>query len=344
MAEQEQSPQEEADLLARVFQKDVRELVTEFIDEFDLRYEKKDEGLSDPLLRWLDFTSRYINLRPRRVLYSKEVAKSIQPENRAGFKKLVRVIKNGGDLNPYQSKGLTIHNDISGKSNQKRTDQLWAHWRIHHLHLSATRPAKDSYFSKRSSWLLFCIVGEEYVGIVDVRHHDEQNLFCDPELIKTVVRNWPEVMEQHRLKNVIDVSGADRSASEIATSRKATLNTPIEVDGKFYFAPGGITTAFTPISLTDGFLRIDRTLEQLASELSDPRSLWRKAFTENNENELELRIGLHAKGLCIHDKASERLTLLPAPSATLSDPYARLHHMLLPRWAHSFLIRKNPKH
>ncbi|WP_312547584.1 hypothetical protein [Massilia sp.] len=327
--------------LLKVFESDIQAIAAELVAEFDLKFRGEDPGLSEPLLRWLDFTSRYIRPKPRKVLYSNCVAKSIHKENQAAFKKIVSHIKHGADLNPYQSKGLICHNDISGKNKQKRTDQLWAHWGIHHLHLSPSRLPKNGYFSARSSWLLFCIVADDFVGIVDVRHHDEDYLFSDPELIKTVARSWPDIMEPYRIKGITGISGADQTAPEIAASRKATLNSPIEVDGKFYLAPGGITTAFTPISVTDQFLKVHRALDELAIELSHPDSLWRDTFTEGNSEELDLHIAMHTQGLCIQDRNSGRLTLLPRRQDNPTDIVARFHEILLPRWAHGFIARAN---
>src|ERR1019366_7293563 len=137
---------------------DIDRIVNELIDDYGLRYEQEVANLSDPLLRGLDFVLRYIRPVPRTILVSNKFPKQLDAGTERALHRLEQLIQEGGDINPYQSKGLILHNDTSGSKRQQRTDLLWADWGIHHLHLDDTPIPNGSYFSDRNSdWLLFCM-------------------------------------------------------------------------------------------------------------------------------------------------------------------------------------------
>ncbi|MCZ5459938.1 hypothetical protein O5625_24905, partial [Escherichia coli] len=79
----------------------------------------------------------------------------------------------GGDVNPYQSKTLTLFNDTSGKKATKRTDNLWADWGIHHLHLPLNPVSSSKKYSDRAEWVLFLKVYSNDVLFIDIKHHDK---------------------------------------------------------------------------------------------------------------------------------------------------------------------------
>lgn len=149
------------DQLLTTFSADLHKLVAEFVNDFGLKYEEEEQHLASPLLRWLDFTARYIEPKPRQILLSKKFPKTLASDAEQALHHLEALIMQGEDVNPFQSKGLILHNDTSGKKRQQRTDLLWADWGIHHLHLTQNPVGKTSYFSERAEWLLFCIVGPD---------------------------------------------------------------------------------------------------------------------------------------------------------------------------------------
>ena len=112
-------------------------------------------------MRWLDFVSRYIPLNTRQLYISNELMFKLKfvfsGQVRKQFSMFMHRSIQGQDLNPFQSKGLIFHNDISDRKKQKRTDLLFADWGVLHFHLSnETKP--HEYFAVRSDWLLFAIV------------------------------------------------------------------------------------------------------------------------------------------------------------------------------------------
>lgn len=138
--------------LMEAFERDLNDLISDFISDFGLNFKAEDASTSSPVVRWLDFTTRYVEPKNREIFYSKKFPKALNEEVERNLKKIEEIIKIGGDINPYQSKGLIIHNDTSGSKRQKRTDLLFADWGIHHIHIS-NPPANAEYFSPRSEWL-----------------------------------------------------------------------------------------------------------------------------------------------------------------------------------------------
>lgn len=167
---------------ARFF-RNIDEIALDFIRMVGLEFKKEIPHLSDPLHRWMDFRLRYIDPVPRQVFLSDKFPKKLPPMVSSSLQKMVDKLQSGIDINPYQSKGLIRFNDISTKRRNKRTDLLWADWRITHLHLT-DRPIQDGeYFSDRrcsngECWLLFCIVTGDTVALVDVRAHGACQSFC----------------------------------------------------------------------------------------------------------------------------------------------------------------------
>lgn len=201
------------------FHSDIHKIATNLIQEYGLRYKGEADYLSEPLLRWQDFVFRYIASKPRAIVESNKFPMALDAETQKNLEHLKFLIINGTYLNPYQSKGLILHNDTSLKKRQLRTDLLWADWGIHHLHLSPKPTTVTKYFSDRSKWLLFCIVGDDFIGLIDIMNHDDPELYSNPDLMRTVSESWPRIMGKYRMNSILPAS-ATPSATEIAMLRK----------------------------------------------------------------------------------------------------------------------------
>ena len=116
--------------LENQFHKDIDRIVKDLINNYELKYEEEVANLSEPLLRWQDFFTRYIPPRPRQIFASNKFPKNLSAEADSALHHLERLIQNGANINPYQSKGLMMHNDTSANKRQQRTDLLWADWGI----------------------------------------------------------------------------------------------------------------------------------------------------------------------------------------------------------------------
>ena len=328
--------------LVSSFSADIDKMVTEFINDYGLKYEEEEKGLASPLLRWLDFVARYIEPRPRQIVLSNNFPKKLDPTAEQAIHQLESAIKQGADINPYQSKGLILHNDTSGKKRQQRTDLLWADWGIHHLHLTTNPVDPKSYFSDRSEWLLFCIVGFDHIGFVDVRNHNEQDLFSDSDLILSIIDSWPEVMEKYKLNGVSPASPLP-TASEMSQLRKAGITTYVQANGSIYMGPGrGITTASTAARISLLEIDIKRYLRELAKMVLDESGEFSIDAKTAGINKPDFRLAATVRGLAVYESFQNKAYILPRISNVGRNSFlAQLHELVLPEWAHRFLLQKS---
>jgi len=322
--------------LENQFRTNLDDIATELIQAFGLKYSNEVDGVHDPLLRWIDFSMRYIPQKERVVYFSKDFWNRL-PKH---LRKLVNIFSDhfeyGRNINPYQSKGLIKFNDTSGNNPAKRTDLLWADWGIHHFHLTEQTPATGDYFSPRSEWLLFTIVGDDFVGFIDVRNHEEEDLFSDTDLLKHVVDSWPEIMEQYRLKGFDSVQ-THNSAKDIALLRKAGISNMVSISGNTYCGPGmGITTARTATRSTMIRINIIRNLRAIVKSISDPNSSFQKDSTNPCYS-----LKLSPKGLIIYNSTDDSGMIFPLRSLTSSNnAYTEISEIISPHWVIDFMNSK----
>lgn len=327
------------DDLENRFYDDIGRIVSDFIKIYELQHKEEIAELSDPLLRWLDFVLRYIPSRPREIVFSNRFPKILNADAQSSLESFQRIIEAGGNLNPYQSKGLTLHNDTSAAKRQQRTDLLWADWGIHHFHLTAAPIPAGSYFSNRSSWLLFCLVGEEFVGLIDIRDHGESNLFSDPKLITTVVESWPEIMERYRLKD-LSASRAPLTTTDLANLRKGGVSSFATINNQMYIGPGmGVTSASTPTRVTMAMMKVRRYVRELAKVVHDPTSEFRKETAAAGISDPQYGITLTRNALAVHEEKENKAFLFPrAVSIERKSFLAELHDLVAPAWAIKFTV------
>lgn len=333
--------QSETELTA-LFQANVDKIIETFIDTYGLKHGQEVTNLSDPLLRWLDFVTRYIPLRPRTVFLSNKFPKKLDADIEAALKNLASLIDNGSDINPYQSKGLILYNDTSATKRQQRTDLLWADWGIYHLHL-ATRPISSrQYFSERSEWLLFCMFGVDFACFIDVRNHGDENLFSDPDLIKTIADSWPEIMERYHVKDVF-APGKQHNSSEIASLRKGGVSSFVTIGNQVYMGPGmGVTTASTSTKASLAIVNVRRYIRKLATIVADPASQFRTESAASGIKNPEYSIVLTVRGLGVYEKNEDKVFLLPRGTNSKNRSFiVELHDLIAPEWAVRYMFAKS---
>ncbi len=329
--------------LQTCFQCDIDRITQEFIDEFGLKYEQETANLTDPLLRWLDFVCRHIQLVPRKIIASSKFPKVPHVDAERALTNLLKLIESGSDINPYQSKGLILHNDTSGEKRQRRTDLLWADWGIHHLHLTDVPLASGSYFSERSPWLLFCIVGSDFLGLIDVRNHGEKDLFSDPDLIKTVAESWPEIMERYRIKGILAPSKS-HPPNEVSALRKGGLTSFVKIGSHAYMGPGmGLTSASTSTRVSLAVLKVRRYVRELAKTVFDPNNQFKKEALASGVTNPEFNLRITERGMAVYEKSESKAFLLPRVTSMNSLNFlAELHDLIAPSWVINFVLNKNP--
>lgn len=323
--------------LTATFGDDLEDIASTLIKAFGLKYTEEAPGLRSPLYRWLDFVNRYIPARPRKVYFSDRFPKPMDADVEQAYFDILRRIKRGADLNPYQSRG-TLSNDTSGRKRQTRTDLLYADWRIHHLHITAEPVPTGEFFRPRSSWLLFAVFGEYFACLIDVRDHNEPSVFSNVELFEILAKNWPEVVEQYEIKG-IDVAPRHTSAVDRAELRKAGITTFVQVGGATYMGPGmGVTSAATGARTTFDSMTVNKALRDLARWIEEPNSEFRRQAASFNIAEPKFRLAITPKGLAFYLESADVAFTLPRTPDSL---FAKLHDHLLPDWALQQFLARN---
>lgn len=216
------------------------------------REEPGEDNFTEKLLHilLLDEAKNIVPI-PRTVEESDTIEKRLKeiPEHRRiAYAAIKKKLEDGEDVLGHLS-------DKAKKS--KFTDLLLADWGIHHLHLSIHKKKPSDRFYQRSGFLAFVKIELDKALIVDIRPHGEDSVFCKRELLEILHRNWPDQLEPHRLRSVIDVA-YEPSDEERHALRKAGVNVITKIGDAVYMGPGGgITGAAT--SLTVG-MQVDRVM------------------------------------------------------------------------------------
>jgi hypothetical protein len=329
-----------AQQLAKIFDEDLQMVARQLVQAFGLKHSEEVVHLSDPLLRWMDFTTRYIAQRPRRVVTSSLFPKSLPPDAAGALEKLVQAFIAGEDVNAYQGRGLTDFHDTSGKKREKRTDLLWADWAVHHLHLSPELPSTGQRYSTRSDWLLFCKVLDDEVALIDVRPHGKAEDFADPDLIRQMFIDWPDFMSQFELRGILSEPVLDQT--EIHSLRQGGVNGPLVYGGKAYAPPGwGLTSASTPLRLTIFCDKVSGGVKQLATMVADPNAQFEQHLRAHRVLSRDFRLCLTAQGISILEETSLHAFYLPRSRGKEFTWLAELHDLVLPVWAAASLARSS---
>ena len=314
--------------LIEKFEIDLNEICQDLVDNFHLKYKKEVQRLADPVLRWADFRLRYIDPRPRTILASSKFPGCIPPEAVPGFEKFVAEAISGSDLNIYQGKGLSEWNDVSGEKPRVRTDLLWADWGILHFHLSSSPPRVNEYYVPRSDWYLFAVQTKSELGFIDIRPHNEGNIFEDKKLVEEAVRCWPDYFSRNKLNGVL-LNESFLSRGDIKKLRRAGVLVPIAVEGSAYSPPGGgLTTASIPSKVIMKVDQIKKQVRQLAKIFADPKGQIQSDLSEKEIKSPRFCLGLSPRGLGVLEDNSNVCFLLPKDNQDFHD----LQDFLAPEW------------
>ena len=233
------SEQTLVDLLKYKFWNDLQEISKSLCEKHHLKYNPNDE---QPIRRWISYVARLIEPKERFTYFSKGFWTRIPKECIPAVHLIADKFEYGENVNPYLSTSL-MYNNVAEKKG-RRTDLLWADWKIHHFHLTTSILNEKEAFSQRSKYLLFAYVEDDCVCFLDVKHHKGENVFSDPVFIKQLVESWPELAKAHAFNGIHVEDGWN--AEEIATLRKSGLTPLTPINGKVYMMGLGISTAGTP--------------------------------------------------------------------------------------------------
>jgi hypothetical protein len=221
------------------FYNDIVQIAKDILDHYDI---ERDDLTNDRQIidRWANAQLKLVKSVPRRVVQSTLIANHTDPNIIRSLETIKAKLTNGEDINPYLSKGI-FRPDY--------TDYLFSDWGIYHLHLS--NAVAGRYFMARSDSLLFVIIDQNCAYLIDIRPHDERDIFAQKALLKTVRDEWPHILEPYRLKGCVDVSLEIDDPESITKMRKAGVNVVHRI-GNDVYAPmgGGISTAATSFKVT----------------------------------------------------------------------------------------------
>lgn len=127
------------------------------------------------------------------MLVSKELV--IPDDARAGYESFKSVVEKGDCLSPFMSTSIEDAAPI---------DKMLYDWGFFHFHLSPEVSNKDSRFIKRSGHLLIAYVDpahDDTMYFLQIRPHIT-SVWTEQELVRILVDNWPDTMENRRIKGI----------------------------------------------------------------------------------------------------------------------------------------------
>ncbi len=151
----------------------------------------------DIFLEYMNALGKRIIPKPRKVIYSKELQKNIDNksfsenghplslENAQNVVNLIlhfqQLFENGTDINNHLSTQIFT---------SKRQDILFNTWNIKHIHLNKTEASsKSAMRNNRADYLLFCVIEDDDVFFLDVRHHPNGDEFSSYSFLQIAFNN-----------------------------------------------------------------------------------------------------------------------------------------------------------
>jgi hypothetical protein len=321
--------------MTRSFRDDLNEIAAALVAAFGLTYKQDGpEGLKDPLLRWLDYRSRYIEPRPRAVLKATGFDSRVPQPAQPGLRAFIAAAESGRDLNAFQTQ-TTKRNDTSGRKRQWRTDLLWADWGILHAHLIDAPAAAAFELSATSDWLVFFVDLGERLLLIDVRAHREPGVFQAEDIAVRMLRSWPELDKEPEPRGGVGLSraAAERPA-DVKARREGGLSGFLVIDGKVYASPGmGVTTASTSTRVSLIRNRVLSLARHLAAEVQAPEGPLMVAARDCGAGSVTPCLAVNPDGDLVAAIGDVGMRLKQAGSAGLE-----LQEQFLPSWAGKRLV------
>ena len=105
-------------------------------------------------------------------------------------------------------------------------DRMLTCWKMHHIHFY---PEK-----KKGDMLLFAVIMEDRVYMVDVLPHNKKYVFSTFDLLNIVHSNWREIFEPYRLRGITDVEPVITKDEDIDKLRKAGISIAVQLGEDIY--------------------------------------------------------------------------------------------------------------
>lgn len=260
------------------------------------------------LVAHLNVQSKLIVPLRYQIMESQEIRgklASLSEEERAAYGAIKTCLANNMDVNQFLSKK---------SRNPRFGDALLLHWRIHHLHLNATR-SPDNYFTDRSDHILLVLFDRMAAYFLDIQPHGCPNVFSMREYPRIIRANWPYLLETNRLAGVIPEATTSLSDANMAKFNKNQINYLIPIgDSVFFGLGGGVTTANAGLGHLRKALQLRKIIKGIEDLIANG-NLDIGTFVKTNHPSLEagetdLFFGFNDSGeLCLEEKHS-RLVLV----------------------------------
>lgn len=184
----------------------------------------EDKFKNELIYNYANLRRRLVEPKPRKILYSKHFERPSDYEE--GLKLLENKIKKGESLIPHLSRQIFKTNEQDG---------MLFDFGIYHLHLGTTPDSKKPYLIQGRENILYCLFDNYNAYFLEIDKHGRWN---DLDLLRIIKDNFPNKIETWRMEGVVGLAFNPTEAERLSL-RKAGINTPIELDGKFYISPGG---------------------------------------------------------------------------------------------------------
>jgi hypothetical protein len=220
-----------------------------------------------------------------------------------------------------------------------RTDGLWADWGIHHAHLTEEDIEASAEFSPRSEWLIFFWVSPQKILLIDIRSHNQANVFQDSSLVEIAIRSFPQFADRFVAQGAIGLAKTPAvDPKSVKSLRGAGITRMLQVDGKVYLPPGmGVTTASIPTKASLARNRINtlaRNIGKFFTEAaSEPMAKCRAAGIPDPMFSLNV---LSDGRLAVRCISSDLIWPFPTDGDP-SDARRQLQELIFPAWAHDRL-------
>ncbi len=204
-----------------------------------------DHLFTDHLLHtYFDFESRLIEDKPRIV---KIPSGFVCPSRlKKGRDALLEKVRNGKNLFPHLSRQIFDANFMDG---------MLFDWGVQHFHLGLTPDKKRPKLIEGTKEVLYAIVKDDTFYAIAIEDHGH---WASKDLLRIVRDNFPEIIKPFKIEGILALSQTF-SEKEHIQLRNSGVNTINELDGEFYFSPGGgINTARGSMISTQRIIQIHR--------------------------------------------------------------------------------------
>lgn len=168
-------------------------------------------------------------------------------------------ILNGFDVNPHLSRKIfePTYNDL-----------LLNNWMIQHIHLSKSKSQSNQYYYNRSDYLLFAMFNDSQAFLIDIRRHNEKDVFAKQELIEIIYQNWPTLLREDNSEEAELFSNSYTDAEINILRKKGYSVVYTNVNGKHIINPNlGITTNGSNLFVVQKANNIIRYIQETLIEI-----------------------------------------------------------------------------